>query len=322
MTEVACPGCATYQPVTKEGRIRKHGRPVPCAASGQPIGTARIPRRSAAGFYKDPVTEELLRSVTTILNQGSPKEALIHWAGNLVAETALEYLPALVAASRTPARRQDAYDWLRRAHTRKKDERADIGSAVHALIEARILGQPVPADLAANSEMAPYVRHFEAFVADWQVEFTASEMVVANYAEQYAGTLDYRVTSPLLAAQLGCPPDVEIMGDTKTGGELDERTYDGDVKGIYPTVGVQMAAYRAAEYGWLRDGTKVALEPAHDVGIALHLRPEGYRVYPARCGDDAFDAFKAIRAVAEFMTGPSKGVIGTALTPKSARKAA
>lgn len=320
---IACPGCDTDQPLNQDGTIRKHGRPVPCQGSGQPVGEARIPRRSTAGFYKDPATGAMLRSVTTILSQGSPKEALIHWAGNLVAETAMEYLPALIRASRDPAKRKQAYDWLRRAHTRKKDERADIGTAVHRLIEAHILREPVPADLADDPEMKPYIDNFEAFVRDWQVTFTASEMVVAHYEERYAGTLDYLLQSPLLAQALGCPPGMDIPGDTKTGGELDGKTYDGNVKGVYPEAGVQMAAYRKAPYGWLRNGTRVEMPPRHDVGIVLHLRPEGYRLYPVRCGDDVFDAFLSIRAVAEFQTGPAKSVVGAALTvPKSSRKAA
>jgi hypothetical protein len=311
-----CPGCSNEQPVNKDGRIRKHkAGAVNCAGSGQPVGEARIPHRSTAGFYKDPETQELLRSVTTILNQGSPKEALIHWAGNLVAETALSFLPALVRAARRPETRKTAYDWLRRAHTRKKDERAELGTAVHALIEAKVLGTPIPADLLDDKEMAPYVENFDRFVHEWQIEFTASEMVVANYDERYAGTLDYTLRSPFFAAELGCPPDTDVMGDTKTGGELDEKTYDGGVKGVYPEAGIQMSAYRRAPYGWLRDGTKVERPLAHDVGVVLHLRPEGYRLYPVRCGDAEFAAFLHIREVAEYQTGPAKSVVGTALTP-------
>ena len=310
---VACPECGTDQKVNADGTVRKHGRPTPCRGSGQPVGTARIPRR-AQGFYRDPVTGDRLRSVTTILNQGSPKEALIHWAGNLVAETAIDNLPALVRASRNPETRQQAYDWLRRAHTRKKDERADVGSAVHALIEAHILGQPVPQELTENPEFRPYVANFHRFVAEWDITFTASEMVVANYDDGYAGTLDYTLTSPLLTHALKAPAGAEFMGDTKTGGELDGRTYDGGVKGVYPEAGVQMSAYRRAPYGWLRDGTRVARPLAHDIGIVLHLRPEGYRVYPVRCGDAEYAAFQSMRAVAEFGTGPAKSVVGAALT--------
>jgi hypothetical protein len=322
--KAACPVCSEPTRVTTQGTLYKHGTPVPCTGTGQAVGTARIPRR-AQGFYRDPATGERLRSVTTILGQGSPKEALVHWAGRLVAETAMDNLPRLVRASRRPEDRREVTDWLKRAHTRKKDERAGLGSAVHELIEAHILGTPVPSGIASDPEMRPYVRHFQAFVDEWEITFTASEMVVAHYDERYAGTLDYRLRSPLLAAALQAPsPDLEILGDTKTGGELDKTTYDGHVHGVYPEAGIQMAAYREAPYGWLRDGTRIPMPPAHDIGVVLHLRPEGYRLYPVRCGAAEFEVFRTIRQVAEFQTGPAKSVVGTALTPPKtpARKVA
>jgi hypothetical protein len=325
-THAACTTCNRPDvQVNKDSTLRKHKHgPTYCTGSGQPIGEARIPRRSTAGFYKDHVTGELLRSVTTILSQGSPKEALIHWAGKLVAETAMEHLPQLVRASRNPATAKEMTDWLKRAHTRKKDERADLGTAVHNLIEAKVLDSPIPDSIANDPDMAPYVRNFEAFVQDWQIRFTASEMVVADYEHKFAGTLDYLLRSPLLAAALGCPPDMDIPGDTKTGGELDARTYDGNIHGVYPEAGVQMSAYRKAKYGWMRDGTRIVMPPRHEVGVVLHLRPQGYRLYPVRCGDDVFEAFTFIRRVAEFQTGPAKNVVGPALQIPSvpARKVA
>lgn len=323
--QTACPTCTTNVQVNKDGTLRKHkttGSPIPCKGSGTPVGTARIPRRSTAGFYKCHTTGAMLRSVTTILSQGSPKEALIHWAGKLVAETAMEHLPQLVRASRHPEQAREMTDWLKRAHTRKKDERADLGTAVHNLIEAKVLGTPIPDELANDPEMRPYVTNFEAFVRDWQIEFTASEMVVADYDHQYAGTLDYLLRSPLLARALGCPPDMDIPGDTKTGGELDEKTYDGNVRGVYPEAGVQMSAYRQARYGWLRDGTRVEMPPRHSVGVVLHLRPEGYRLYPVDCGDSVFAAFCSIRQVAEFQTGPAKNIVGPPLKIPAIRKEA
>jgi hypothetical protein len=328
--KVACPDCSapdrpTLVQVNKDGTLRKHQNgPVPCTASGQPYGTARIPRRSSAGFYKCHVTGAMLRSVTTILSQGSPKEALIHWAGKLVAETAMEHLPQLVRASRNPQTAKEMTDWLKRAHTRKKEERADVGTTVHTLVEAEVLGTPVPDEIAANPEWQPYMANFRQFVTDWDITFEASEMVVANYTDGYAGTLDYQLRSPLLARALGAPEDALIGGDSKTGGELDERTYDGNVRGVYPTAGVQLAAYRRAEYGWLRDGTRVPLERAYEVGVVLHLRPEGYRLYPMRCGDDVYEVFQHIRRVAEFETGLAKSIVGQALkTPtRTTRKVA
>jgi hypothetical protein len=302
-------------------------------------GTDRIPKRSQ-GFYRDPANGEKYRSVTTILNQGVPKEALVFWAGDCVAESALDNVPALVRAIRRPADRADMFDYLRRAHTRKKDERADVGSAVHTIIESRILGTPLPGDLANDPEMAPFLRHFLRFVEEWDVTFEASEMVVADPDELYAGTLDYLVRSRLIVASLiaqGLLPadadlDTCLMGDTKTGGEIcvgNGRCIEirpsvfaksgcpGDlhtVKGVYPEAGLQMSAYRAASTAWLRNGDKVAMPATHPVGIVLHLRPEGYLVHPALCDERVFDHFRYARRVADWTSETSKTVLGQALT--------
>lgn len=313
-----CAECGADQAVTMTGAIRKHktrvdGVTMPCTGGGNLVGVARIPRRSRAGYYRCHVTGEYLRSVTTILGKGSPKEALVHWAGNLVAETALDSLPYLVRSSRRDEERQEAYDWLRRAHTRKKDERADLGSAVHSLIEAHVLGTPVPEEIEDDPELRPFLTHFHQFVEDFAVTFEASEMVVANYSESYAGTLDYLLRSPHIAG------GALLMGDTKTGGEL-------DVRGVYPEAGVQMAAYANAEYGWLRNGDRVPFpRDVHDVGVVLHLRPEGYRLIPVRCGAEVFDAFRHVRHVADFHTDLAPHVVGDALpvpAPTTNRKAA
>jgi hypothetical protein len=282
-------------------------------ANTKTTGAARIPKRSQ-GFYRDPETGDKLRSVTTILNQGVPKEALIFWAGNIVAECAIENLPHLVKASRSQQRRTDAYDWLRRAHTRKKDERADIGSAVHKLIEAHILEQPVPDELMDDPEMTPFLEHFWTAVADFDITFTASEMVVANPEDGWAGTLDYMLTSPIIASALGLPVDTQFMGDTKTGGELDEITSAGYPKGVYPEAGLQMSAYRKGAVCWLRDGQKVPMPATAEVGLVLHLRPQGYRIYPAGCGDEVYAKFLHAKQVAEWTTALSKTVLGDPLT--------
>jgi hypothetical protein len=271
-------------------------------------------RHQNKGYYTDPTTGAKLRSVTTILGQGVPKESLIYWAGNYTAETALANLPYIVKHTRTSEGRADVYDWLRRAHTRKRDERSNLGTAVHSLIEAEVLGEPVPDEIRDDPDMQPYIRQFAAFVRDFQVTFVASEMVVANYRDGYAGTLDYLITSPLIVASINAhykvnvPADATLMGDTKTGGEL-------DVKGVYPEAGLQEAAYRKAEFCWLRDGSKVPMPAAAEYGIVLHLRPTGYRVVPVYCGDALFPVFLHAMEVAKFTSRISKTVLGAPLHP-------
>lgn len=273
-----------------------------------------LKRVKSGGYYLDEHTGEKLRSVTTILSQGMPKEPLIYWAANLTAETALENLPDLVKRSRNPKTLKEAYDWLRAAHTRKRDARADIGSAIHNLIEAKVLGEPISPDLLDDPEMSRYLDHFLAFIEDFEVEFVASEMVVANYTDHYAGTLDYLLRSAKIIAlinqmyELLLPLDTILMGDTKTGGELDE-------KGVWPEAGVQMSGYRKCEYGWLRDGSRVPLPATAEIGVVLHLRPAGYRLIPVRCGVEIFGAFLHAQGVAHFTSRVSKTVVGAPLHP-------
>lgn len=280
------------------GRRRK-------AAAPAPTGPDRIPKPSQ-GWYRIPGTDTKLRRVTTILSQGFPKPQLVFWAANLIATDAFNTLPTLVAASRRPETRDDAYDWLRKGHIRKKEERGAIGTAVHDLVEAKVLGTPIPEALLSDHELAPYVDNFLRFVDEWQITFEASEMTVGNLTDGWAGKLDYLFRSPIIAALLQVPPKTLFIGDTKTGGELDE-------KGVYPEAGAQMSAYRRAEVCWLRDGSQVPMPAVHSTGIVLHLRPEGFRVMPLLCGDDVYAVFRHVQQVAEFQRVLSKSIVGEAL---------
>jgi hypothetical protein len=306
MTTTARAGADTTAPAA--GR-----RPQNTAST--PTGTDRIPKPSQ-GWYRVPGTDTKLRRVTTILSTGFPKPQLVFWAANLTAQDALANLPRLVAASLRPEDKEEAYDWLRKGHIRKKDERAEIGGAVHDVIEAHVLGQPIPESFLTDDEIAPFVENFLRFVTEWEIEFEASEMVVGNLTDGWAGTLDYLFRSRPIARLLGVPATTLFVGDTKTGGELDE-------KGVYPEAGAQMSAYRRAEVAWLRDGTQVPMPRVHDVGIVLHLRPQGFRVMPLKCGDDVYAVFRNAQAIAEFQRVLSKSVVGEALAlPNTEERAA
>lgn len=298
-----------------------------------------IPARQSNGYYADHGTGDRLRSVTTILSGGVPKPALVHWAGNCVADSAIEHLPQLVVASRHPEQLAQLRAWITKAHTRKKDERAEVGSAVHAIIESRLLGTPLPASVRVGEEewaldgpeLAPYIENFHRFEAEWAPEWTASEMVVANPSHGYAGTLDYmigegRIHAALRAMKYDVPRGVDLMGDTKTGGEWDRVTSAGHVHGVYPEAGLQMSAYRRAEVCWLRDGSRVPMPQTAEVGVVLHLRPEGYRLYPARCGDLQYTYFRYAQMVDEWSSRIASAkadspVIGAALELPAASQA-
>jgi hypothetical protein len=300
------------------------GRPMDHKRQPKKKDRGAIPARQGNGYYADHTTGDRLRSVTTILSGGVPKPGLIHWAANTCTDAALDSLPQLVLASRFPEQFEELRAWVRRAHTRKKDERAEVGSAVHKIIEARLLGTEPPASVKVGEEewaldgpeLAPYIANFHRFDTEWQPVWTASEMVVANPDDGYAGTLDYTIAADgligraLLASGYAVDLAADLMGDTKTGGDwitpedggepYPKILGSGHVHGVYPEAGLQMSAYRRAKVCWLRDGQRVPMPATNEVGVVLHLRPEGYRLYPARCGDLQYRYFRHAQMVDEW----------------------
>ncbi|WP_435111656.1 hypothetical protein [Nocardiopsis synnemataformans] len=319
---VTCPECKSIRKVTLAGAIYKHKAPkaegaklaLPCPGSGTLVGSARIPSR-VKGFYRCTTTGRRLRSVTTILHGGNPNPALAPWSAGRALDEAFDSLEEMEAVKGFPELRTEVRHRLRGAAVRYRDEKADLGSKVHTVVECYILGTALPAEIAEDPEMAPYLVAFERFVAEWEIEFYASEMTVANYRDNYAGTLDFLFRSPVLARMWGLPLLTLFPGDTKTGGTtLNDRTYAGHIRGVYPEAACQLSAYRNAEYGWMPDGTWVPMPATHDVGIILHLRPEGYQVVPARCDETVYQWFRSCQAVCEANAQLSPSVLGDPLT--------
>jgi len=300
-----------------------------------------IPARQGNGYYADHEYGDRLRSVTTIIEGGVPKKALVFWAAATCTECAVDNLPALVNASRFPDRLAEMVAWIKRAHTRRKDERAEVGGMVHKIIEARLLGTEPPAAVQVGEEewaldgpeLAPYRANFERFEAEWAPRWTASEMVVANPTHGYAGTLDYTIGADGLIGEMlrgrgfVVDPKADVMGDTKTGGEWNRITSQGHVHGVYPEAGLQMSAYRNAKVCWLRNGQRVPMPATAEVGVVLHLRPEGYRLYPVRCGELEYSYFRHAQMVDEWSSRIASAkaddpVIGKALVLPAAEQVA
>lgn len=243
----------------------------------QPAPLTQAPMRNDKGIYSTPYGD--FYSVTTFIEGGVPKPGLVHWAAIEVARCAMESVPRLTRL-RGETARDDAYQWLRRAAERKRDTAADLGSALHDVYEARVLGAPMP---KPTEEQAPFFRAFQQFLDDEQPEFEAAELVVSNPDDQWAGKLDTSLRLPRRGPAL-------LTGDWKTG------------KKVYDEAALQLAAYRRAKVGWLRDGTEIT-PPATDGGVVVHIRPDvhaktgGYRVYQIDTSDEVYAAFLAARDV-------------------------
>lgn len=232
-------------------------------------------------------------SVTTIIGGGVPKPALLPWGIKMVAEAAVEsisFLPEMVERDR-----DEAVRYLKGSPYAKRDKAADLGTLVHEWIEAYSLRKPMP---EPPDEVAPYLAAFKVFLADFNPGFTATEASVYNRAERYAGTLDAiaHLRLPLYGG------DGHYILDAKSG------------KGVYPEVGLQLAAYRHAEFIGLPDGSEAPM-PQVDGALALHLTPQGYRLIEVRCDDEIFRAFLYAREVFRWQEETSKTVLGLEYGP-------
>lgn len=271
--------------------------------------TSGRPVRDNDGYYHMPDGRKLL-SVTNIIEHGIPKPGLVHWAAIEVARCAMDYLPRLLRARGEEAR-ETAYQWLRRAAERRRDSAADLGTSVHDAVEATILGTPWP---EPTDEQKPFVDAFARFCDRWQPEFEASEMVVANLTDGYAGKGDAWMR--LVLPDLGSVPILAVC-DWKSG------------KNIYPEVALQLSAYARAEVAWLWNGTEVT-PPRPEHAVVVHLRPDkypqtgGYRIRSVDITDATYAAFRHAQATAEeWVKDRSKTVIGKAYPePDSTRKVA
>lgn len=257
----------------------------------------RAPMRNDNGYYDTPYG--MFRSVTTTISLGVPKgEILMRWAASETARSAVSSLPRLIAA-RTDEERASVMKYLRNAAERKRDAAADLGTAIHNAAEARVLGKPWP---EPTEEEAPFLWAWDNFIRDWQPEWEAVELVVANPEFGYAGKTDWHayINVPGLGRVLA-------VGDYKTG------------KNIYHEIGMQLSAYRRATVAWSSDGREFE-PPVADYAVGVHLRPDkykrtGYRVLPIRTDDFVFDAFLAAQRVADYMESISPSVVGKAIAP-------
>lgn len=234
-------------------------------------------------------------STTTILS-ALPKPALVYWSANEVADFALDNLDQLRALC-AKDERGAAYDMLKRAPWRKRDKAAELGTNVHAAIEAYLLGRPMP---EWPLPIRPRLEALKRFLDQYEPEIEMAEASVYNRRSQVAGTLDsvMRLTLPL---QEG--PKRYVL-DVKSG------------KGVYFETALQLASYSRAEFVGMPDGSEYPM-PQIDGGLVLHLQEDGqFRLLEMDIGDDVYLAFEYARGVFRFLEETSKGVfVGEYLDP-------
>lgn len=212
--------------------------------------------------------DERVTSVTTFINGGLPKPALVGWAARTVAETAAD-LPSTVDALRDLGRGP-----LIAALTAVVDDRrnaaADRGTEIHRLGELVVHGEPVdvPDDLV--DAVAGYARWLDRS----GFEVLLSERIVGSREHRYAGRFDL----------YGLLDGERWLLDLKSG------------KGVYGDTSLQCAAYARAEFYVDTDDVEIAMPPVDRIGV-LHVQPEATELYDLGDIETAFAEFRAAQVI-------------------------
>ena len=198
--------------------------------------------------------------VTTILGV-LDKPGLRKWAASSVAEYVADN-PGAVDHLRD-AGRGPMVAALKEVPWQKRDDAATRGTTFHDLAEKIARGEEVD----VPEPLVPLVEHALQFMDDYDIEPQLIEACVGSREHQYAGKLD------LIAN--------DAIWDWKSG------------KRIYPTFAFQLAAYAFAEFHG-ENGNEQPLPPVN-AAYGVHIRADGYDVYPLEFGPQVFQEFITIR---------------------------
>lgn len=210
---------------------------------------------------------ETIPGVTTLIDHGKPKPALVGWGIKSVAEYAVnrwDDLADLPVADRLRELKGSPYA--------ERDAAASRGTEVHGLAERIGRGEEVE----VPDELAGHVESAVAFYDEWRPRIILAETTCYNLTFGWAGTLD-------MVAEF--PDGRRALLDFKTS------------KGVYADTGLQLAAYRYATHYIGDDGEPHPMPEVDWCGV-IHVRADGYDVYPIRADEHVLKQMRYVAAVA------------------------
>jgi hypothetical protein len=235
-------------------------------------------------YYRLPVTGEEFPSITNILQTCVAKPALAPAAAKATTARAWEMLPRMVATSRKPFQRDELTKEIKGHYQNVWDQAADLGTRVHARIEAIALGKPHPDDPEVEPFALQALRCFNDMGVDLEKHVEATEATVINRTYGYAGTGDLWAHFKINGKrQL-------LLADFKTSGTRPATS-------VYPEYGLQVAALAHAEKLLLDNGEEIDPPGPIEGTAILNLRVNDYALIPmplAGTVEEAFAAFVAL----------------------------
>lgn len=235
--------------------------------------------------------------VTTILGV-LDKPALPKWAARSVAEFVADN-PGNIDGLRSIGR-DGLVKALAEVPWGERDRAANRGTEVHALAERYLAGD----EIDVPDEIVGHVEAAADFIDAWGIDPVLSEAPVGSREHRYAGTLD-------LVADITAGPfaGTRAIVDWKTGRS-----------GIYKEAAFQTTAYSFAEFTGLGGDERPMSEFGIEAAFGVHLRADGWDVYPLRFGPEVFDEFLTIRRVFDVnkrangdWKRPGSGYVGVAI---------
>lgn len=274
------------------------------------VGPIRRVKRGRGHSYQD-ANGNRVPGVTTMIGNGIPKPALMDWGPRVTAEYAVDHWDEL--SKMTPSARLSK---LQKARYEDRDKAANQGTRVHTLAEPLARGETV----AVPDDIAGHVESYVAFLNDWQPRAVLLETVVMSHRHGYAGTLD---------AGFEFDPRQLLDGGMITDDECAAGLYDladrgrpalviADVKtsrsGIFGEIGLQLAGYRFADVYVGDDGAEHPM-PTFHAALGIHIRADGYDLFPITAGPAQHRELLYAREVGTFVEEHSRGYVGAPLAP-------
>lgn len=276
--------------------------------------TKRINRGRGHSYVLD---GEMAPGVTTILNEGLPKPALVGWAastvgefvadrlqivdGHIIADDVVDDLRAIGAkrdrpipdwreANKLP--RTKLADGFKGLPYADRDAAGNRGTEVHRLAQHLAQGEEVE----VPDELIGHVDSYLKFRADWQPFDEIVEFSVVNRQHRYMGTGDV-ISRFERAPELGL-----ALYDIKT-----------NRSGPFGEVGLQLAGYGFAET-MLTDEGEIPMPEIDWFGV-LWLRADGYDLYSFQVDETIFRYLLYVQQVAHFCTVLSRDLKGESMRP-------
>lgn len=202
------------------------------------------------------VDGERYTGVTTIIDGGVPKPALVWWAGKTVAEFVAEN-PGLVNRWQAELDPEAFVKRLTLIPNGVRDDAARIGHDVHDLCERWLKGE----EIEVADEYVPYVEGFIDLCEAFGIEPVLIETTIVNREHRYTGRLD-------------CLGRVRAFGDRLL--LIDWKTSNS----VYGDTSLQGAAYAKAE-AWVSDDDPDTEHPMPQVDgvVVVHVTAEGSNLH-------------------------------------------